>query len=209
MTSIINNSIFTSAEIYCLFSTTVQFSHLFGNLTLTLMEELLQSTTTEISKAFIIASDGNVFHGDLANEANIYTQKVQLAYVLPTVATPTDIWFNKVPCRACVNSIIQIFADRGLKPTLHIETLNFSENKIEKLMSSMGCLARLQSQGFPIQTWNWGTFENYLSETVNCKNRISTYTTASEYVEKKAVFEEFMQIYNALCSSNAIEDWCE
>lgn len=172
------------------------------------MEDLLSSLTTTLNRTFIIASDGQIYKEEKGKgDFNLYSRlffKNQR-----TIPRPTDIWINRVPCPDCVNLLLGAFPSET-KPTIYLETFVFNETNFENLMLDMSCMAKIQSSGFPVKSWDWDMFKTYITETgsVNCLNTIVTNTSDPVYSTKKANFEKLLTMIQELQDENSISEWC-
>lgn len=177
------------------------------SLTLTELNDLLESLTGNTSQVYIITNDGQVFNGDRSTEQQLYDE-LRREYYYSYVPTPSSLWINKAPCASCTNEVIETFKDTSPKPIIYVGTFKYNETEYENLIGSMGCLAKLHSNGFTLKPWNWTTFSSFLQETNECPITIQTKVGESHYSSKKAHFEKLMQIFDALGKSR-VDDRCE
>ena len=183
----INNNFFLSIATTCL-----------DGLTLDQLQDLLGSLLGNSTNVYIITNDKKVFLG---------TSEIGLYFNLAADTTnraATDIWISKPPCKECT-TILGIFYGVFKKPNLHIETFNFDST----IMTNMGCLAKLQDQGFGILAWDWETFLSTVGvDNSQCSDAIRNVTSDSVYSTRKLTLKEFLDIFDSLCSEETIETWC-
>ena len=187
-------------------------SNIFGQnyeLTSSQINDILGSHTTNSSNVYIILNDGAEFSGSLSREYQWY-EELSVDFQSPIVDTPTSVWINKTPCKDCVELLEVTFKDRG-RPTIYVESFDYNETDYAQLMKSIGCMAKLEKYNFVVKPWDWTLFSQIL-DTLNsantCTASIRTVINSEEYKEKKADFEDFMDLYKELRDNHDLDEWC-
>ena len=99
----------------------------------------------------------------------------------------TNIWLSRAPCKPCMEILEYAFAGANIKPTIHIESWKINNHQpttYGTVLQSMGCLSKLNSQGYRIAAWDWDMFHKATNST-SCNYYANNLKLDSVYATKK------------------------